>query len=723
MSASDFEDTTGAPGPGQIGAPEASSRQQESADEIETIQASLLRLLWPSDEDGWLSMCVANKSAGIGFRTDGFFPITNIDELLSAADDRAGQGFDVWFSVGALGGKPISGRGPQAMVRWVPALWADIDGDKVADLDVVPDVLGRLPLPPQALVHSGNGYHAYWLLDEPFEVTSGESRAEIHVLNLRLRQWLCDLLEADLDNAQDLARVLRLPGTFNHKGDQPLPVRLVWVPGEGSRRYSVDELDRLLPRYEDRRPNFGDPADFAKQGTATGDESEAVVEKFLPRAIEKARNREGRDNAGFWLAQQLNDHYVPQATAYEALEAYALEVPDFDTGTGEYEPFTAEHGRAKVDSAYSYPPRGPAGAPDMSEYEWDPVGEPSEDQLRAYSVGELLAYPDGMQWLVETFWPHPSYGTLGGPEKSMKSYLSTLLVLAVASARPFLGVYPVHRQGPVTVFTGEAGRKLWIRRARHLARGMGISDEELASLPIRVIDEAAPILRAKFGRTLERELALAPVLVVVDPFYTYQGGQKAAGNVYENAEVYNALSGKTQEAGSSLVVVNHFTKSGAKELSLSSVTQAGAREWSDSWVLLGHREKPNLSEQEFKLKAVVGSRQWGGEALDIDIRLGPFDKRLCRTPEAPTWSVTPSDDAEASAGTTVKEAVLDMIRDNPGQLTKSDVKKGGERQAKRARVFEEMTKAGQIYSEMRQREGDPRPVPVWFATPVPGEAG
>ena len=77
---------------------------------------------------------------------------------------------------------------------------------------------------PNAIVHSGGGIHAYWFLDRfirPAEATpllarwheSWDGRAAVRSLQL--------------DETADLARLLRLPGTFNHKTSPRTPVELV----------------------------------------------------------------------------------------------------------------------------------------------------------------------------------------------------------------------------------------------------------------------------------------------------------------------------------------------------------------------------------------------------------------------------------------------------------------------------------------------------------------
>ena len=89
--------------------------------------------------------------------------------------------------------------------------------------------LHGLEYPPSIIVYSGNGVHAYWLLEGHATVT-GENREwikrimkghEKYTLRLgRERGWR-------FDSVADLARVLRVPETLNHKSDPPKRVEVI----------------------------------------------------------------------------------------------------------------------------------------------------------------------------------------------------------------------------------------------------------------------------------------------------------------------------------------------------------------------------------------------------------------------------------------------------------------------------------------------------------------
>jgi len=107
-----------------------------------------------------------------------------------------------------------SGKAADALPGAV--LWADLDfKDYDEGEDEARHRLGSFPYPPSAIVRSGNGLHAYWLLAEPGEP------AELEVANRHLA-WLLNG-----DAVGDRARVMRLPGTVNAKDpNEPKPVEI-----------------------------------------------------------------------------------------------------------------------------------------------------------------------------------------------------------------------------------------------------------------------------------------------------------------------------------------------------------------------------------------------------------------------------------------------------------------------------------------------------------------
>lgn len=99
------------------------------------------------------------------------------------------------------------------------------------DLDRLDFLLG-----PTLIVDSGGGLHAYWLLREPLDIKEAPEAGQI-------MRRLAAVLSGDV--VCDPPRILRLPGTHNHKQAPPRPVRL--LHSDAARLYNLFDLDDLLP--------------------------------------------------------------------------------------------------------------------------------------------------------------------------------------------------------------------------------------------------------------------------------------------------------------------------------------------------------------------------------------------------------------------------------------------------------------------------------------------
>lgn len=133
--------------------------------------------------------------------------------------------------------KPEAVRGRVQDIACINALFADFDtkgGDKAEMLQRIE----ALPHPPTWVIDSGGGYHTYWVLRDTFHITSPEDMKQAVSLQAR---WVT-MLGSD-PQAKDLARVLRVPGTLNHKYDPPPEVTVLTDDGP---TYDLDDIRNIL---------------------------------------------------------------------------------------------------------------------------------------------------------------------------------------------------------------------------------------------------------------------------------------------------------------------------------------------------------------------------------------------------------------------------------------------------------------------------------------------
>lgn len=202
------------------------------------------------------------------FGHDGRYPdqrfVETREEVEEIVKEFVDSGVDAYYGCAKFG--PLPRRTHENALHF-RALWMDIDCGPTKG---VPDEKGRIKgyldqtiglqefqrfcaavgLPKPILVNSGNGIHAYWLLEETL------TRREWEPLSQRLRE-LC--LEHGLivdPSVFEASRVLRIPGTFNFKDKQnPKPVE-VW--NDETTRLPYAQIKELLgaPEPKEDTPDF-----------------------------------------------------------------------------------------------------------------------------------------------------------------------------------------------------------------------------------------------------------------------------------------------------------------------------------------------------------------------------------------------------------------------------------------------------------------------------------
>ncbi|MCV7222948.1 hypothetical protein [Mycolicibacterium elephantis] len=169
-------------------------------------------------------------------------------------------GADIWFGVNPTRGpaRKNAGRGSTADVTRLSSLYADLDVKDGActSTDVANAIIDDLSVimgtGPAAITYSGSGgLHPYWPVTDG-HVDGSDDIDLSHLLNRwkRLVKLVARQRGAQVDSAFDPARVLRAPGTFNHKpeatGGRAIPVTCV---ANGGRPLTLAEIDKRLDAH------------------------------------------------------------------------------------------------------------------------------------------------------------------------------------------------------------------------------------------------------------------------------------------------------------------------------------------------------------------------------------------------------------------------------------------------------------------------------------------
>jgi len=187
----------------------------------------------------------------------------------------ASQTADVYVGCGLsshdLGPKQ---RGTAQDITAIPGLWLDVDYGNTHKKTGLPPtyddamaLIDMMGLSPTLIVHTGGGFHCWWLFKELWIFADNTEREKAALLEKRwndtlrahaaTKGWACD-------SVHDLSRVLRLPGTMNRKAT-PTPVTTVKI--ENSAKYCPEtDFDDYLTEWTEQQkktPESAIPFHFA----------------------------------------------------------------------------------------------------------------------------------------------------------------------------------------------------------------------------------------------------------------------------------------------------------------------------------------------------------------------------------------------------------------------------------------------------------------------------
>ncbi|MCW5715740.1 MAG: hypothetical protein KIT43_14615 [Bauldia sp.] len=173
---------------------------------------------------------------------------------------------DVYFGWGLVGDATGRGRGKSADVVAVGGFLCDVDcrsaepgvhsrNEQLPESwEEVFDHLTSIGFPePTAIRHSGNGAYFDYLFDGIWDLRTPEEHARGTRLSERFQRAFIDAAKTKgwhLDYVGDLARITRLPGTWNHKTQPPKAVQL--IRHDDDLRFSLSDVEELIADLEKR---------------------------------------------------------------------------------------------------------------------------------------------------------------------------------------------------------------------------------------------------------------------------------------------------------------------------------------------------------------------------------------------------------------------------------------------------------------------------------------
>jgi len=187
--------------------------------------------------DGYYSVLAFNDER----RIQKFYD--SIDAVIHAANNLDTQKLNTFYGLATF--KDGNSRKSEN-VQHLKSFFLDLDCGEGKDypnqteaINALRGFVKTLSLPKPVMVSSGYGVHVYWILEDTVHPDEWTPVA------LQLKKMCVEHgLKADPAVTADTARVLRVPGTHNHKGDTPKQVKVLGV--EEPRLVNLESFTTLL---------------------------------------------------------------------------------------------------------------------------------------------------------------------------------------------------------------------------------------------------------------------------------------------------------------------------------------------------------------------------------------------------------------------------------------------------------------------------------------------
>ena len=203
-------------------------------DPNDQVTEFLTILLGENPPDAIVNICL--KNSGKGLQTSSFRS-TDKTGIIEAVTRMREEG-DLYYEICLQPELPEPGKRGKAVDKSVMlGIWMDIDVVGVGHAsDAYPktkeDALAFVAEATKAtlIIFTGGGIHMYLLFEKPWIFKDEDDRKKAEALIKGFQRHFINLgVEKGwkLDSTADLARLLRVPGTFNHKGGGKTPVEII----------------------------------------------------------------------------------------------------------------------------------------------------------------------------------------------------------------------------------------------------------------------------------------------------------------------------------------------------------------------------------------------------------------------------------------------------------------------------------------------------------------
>jgi RecA-family ATPase len=490
-------------------------------------------------------------------------------------------------------------RGNENVTR-IRAVFQEDDGD------------GKpLPLEPHIINESSPGKHHRYLL------TEGLSVEEFRLVQARL------VVDYGSDkNAQDPARVLRLPGFYHQKVDsekrltgKPFMVRITHE--SGAQPYEREDLLKAIPPLlRAERRGGGDHSGAVRIDDRTYRDLRSALtairsdDRELWISMGMALKGLGDVGRSLWLewsqtsekydpqdAARVWDSFKPEHTGYAAVFAEAQRQGWVNSSARDREESSPNDGWQWPEGASDRESGGQKAS--LGEAKKKRAPHPAFPEMPLY--GELAIKPEERSrarltpiCLVENYL-YGDVAILASAGGTGKTTLILFEAVHIALGIPLYGL-KVRTPGSTLVITGEDSRERMIARLQKIVESMKLSDEEVETVfrQVRIWDVSGELCRlSELGEgnnivltglanhIVERCKSDqdAPILVVFDPTISFGVGERMVNDNEQSL----VLAGRRISRGLNCCVrfVHHTGKVNARQKTLDQYSARGGSAFAD----------------------------------------------------------------------------------------------------------------------------------------------
>ena len=218
----------------------------------------------------------------------------DIDDLVSFSTNKNNFNLNTYFQLATINIDAQDGKEDSLAHRYCLAF--DFDKKDLGEEFNHKDIVNRfkdLRIYCHAIIDSGNGYHAYVMIDKTNDID------KIY----KVQKALCERLGADT-NAIKTTQILRIPYTYNVKGDKAKTVRIVHLADRHSKLFKPYYIDFL---YEKNCNKVNTTDDTTTRYTLNNTNMPKCIAYILKNGSEEGNRYKDLQNIVVFLRQRNKD--------------------------------------------------------------------------------------------------------------------------------------------------------------------------------------------------------------------------------------------------------------------------------------------------------------------------------------------------------------------------------------------------------------------------------